>query len=93
MEELIFFIFTLLRNALTIYTIAIFIYIVMSFIGGRDSAFGEMLGKVVEPYLSIFRSFIPPIGMMDLSPLVAILLLRFAGSGLVSLQAMVLNWI
>ncbi|MBM7837569.1 YggT family protein [Alkalihalobacillus xiaoxiensis] len=93
MEELVVFLFTLLRYALTLYTIAIFIYIIMSFVGGRDSAFGEMLGKLVEPYLEIFRSFIPPIGMIDLSPLIAILLLRFAGTGLISLQNMVLNWL
>ncbi|GAF15159.1 cell division protein YlmG/Ycf19 [Bacillus sp. JCM 19046] len=61
MVQLVDFLFTLLYYALTLYTVAIFIYIIMSFVGGRDSAFGEMLGKLVEPYLEIFRSFIPPI--------------------------------
>lgn len=92
MVQLVDFLFTLLYYALTLYTVAIFIYIIMSFVGGRDSAFGEMLGKLVEPYLEIFRSFIPPIGMIDLSPLVAIILLRFAGTGVESLRVMVLNW-
>ena len=30
-----------------------------------------------EPYLSIFRRFIPPIGPIDISPIVAILFLQF----------------
>ena len=37
------------------------------------------LRDVCEPYLSIFRRFIPPIGPLDLSPLIGILLLQFAG--------------
>jgi YggT family protein len=37
------------------------------------------LRDVCEPYLSIFRRFIPPIGALDLSPLIGILLLQFAG--------------
>lgn len=30
---------------------------------------------VAEPYLQIFRRFIPPIGMLDISPLIAIAVL------------------
>ncbi|MGO0122351.1 YggT family protein [Desulfothermobacter acidiphilus] len=31
---------------------------------------------VTEPYLSFFRRFIPPIGMLDLSPIVALFVLQ-----------------
>ena len=30
---------------------------------------------IVEPYLSIFRAFVPPIGTIDLSPIIALLVL------------------
>jgi uncharacterized protein YggT (Ycf19 family) len=40
---------------------------------------------VAEPYLRIFRRFIPPIGPLDLSPIVAILVLRIVGGILVGL--------
>jgi YggT family protein len=30
-----------------------------------------------DPYLNLFRRFIPPLGMFDLSPLVAIFALQF----------------
>ena len=46
------------------------------------------LSTITDPYLNIFRSFIPPLGMMDISPIVAIISLQilqqivdiFAGS-------------
>jgi len=58
-------------------------YILMSwFPNARESSIGQFIGKLVEPYLSIFRRFIPPIGgMLDISPIVAFIALRFIQSG------------
>ncbi len=39
----------------------------------------EFLRQVCEPYLLIFRRFIPPLGPLDLSPIVAILVLTIVG--------------
>jgi len=60
------------------------------FPGARESSFGEMLGKITEPYLDIFRRFIPPLGMIDFSPIVAILVLSLARIGLLELFRMFL---
>ena len=35
----------------------------------------DFLREVCEPYLRIFRRFVPPFGPLDLSPIVAILCL------------------
>lgn len=44
----------------------------------------KAIAMIVDPYLNIFRGIIPPIGgMLDVSPIVAILLLQIAGSYLV----------
>lgn len=74
----------LVFKAIEIYSYAIIIYILMSwFPGARESTFGELLGKIVEPYLEPFRKLIPPIGgMIDISPIIAILVLNFATRGL-----------
>jgi YggT family protein len=40
------------------------------------------LSQITDPYLNLFRSVIPPLGGMDFSPMVAILLLQVLGSGL-----------
>ncbi|XEC96882.1 YggT family protein [Paenibacillus tarimensis] len=70
----------------TIYTFMIIGYVLLSWLpNARESFVGVMLGKLVEPYLSIFRRFIPPIGgMLDLSPIVAIFALRFVAVGLIA---------
>jgi len=71
-----------------VYTLLIIAYILSSLFfafGGRlpysrwSSAVLGFLRDVCEPYLSIFRRFIPPIGPLDLSPLLGILLLQFVG--------------
>lgn len=67
-------------------------YILMSwFPNARESGIGQFLGKLVEPYLSIFRRFIPPIGMLDISPIVAFIALRFIGSGIYFLIDLIAN--
>lgn len=75
----------ILLLGLQIYTWALIIYIFMSwFPGARESSFGEMLGKICEPYLELFRRFIPPLGMIDFSPIVAIIVLTLARTGLIT---------
>ena len=37
----------------------------------------NFLRDVCEPYLRIFRRFIPPLGMFDFSPMIAIIVLYF----------------
>jgi len=73
---------------LWVYLILIFAYIITSLIfsfGGRipyskwSSAALGFLRDVCEPYLSLFRRFIPPIGPIDVSPIVAILVLQIVG--------------
>lgn len=58
-------------------------YILMSWVpNARESIVGEWLGRLVEPYLSPFRRIIPPIGgMLDISPIVALIVLHFMGQG------------
>ncbi|PHA95340.1 YggT family protein [Bacillus pseudomycoides] len=72
--------------SIQIYSWALIIYILLSwFPGARESTFGDFLSRICEPYLEPFRRFIPPFGMIDISPIVAIIALRLASSGLVSL--------
>jgi YggT family protein len=72
----------LIGTLIEIYTWAIIIYILMSwFPNSRGTPIGQFLAKIVEPYLEPFRKFIPSLGMIDISPIVAILVLNFAQSG------------
>jgi uncharacterized protein YggT (Ycf19 family) len=71
-----------------VYILIIFAHIVLQLIfsfGGRipyaawSSALIGFLRDVSEPYLGLFRRFIPPIGPIDISPLVAVLVLQIVG--------------
>jgi len=76
---LVHLIFDLIGTALLIYSYALLAYILMSWIpGSRETPFGTFLANICEPYLEPFRRFIPPLGMIDISPLVAIFALHFA---------------
>lgn len=83
-----------LSALITVYWILIFAYILSTLIfsfGGRipysrwSSAILGFLRDVCEPYLGIFRRFIPPIGPIDVSPIVAILVLVIGGNFIVAL--------
>lgn len=82
--------YSLLEFAISIYSFALIAYILLSwFPGARESAFGNFLGRICEPYLEPFRKIIPPLGMIDISPIVAILVLNFASNGLEVLFEMI----
>ncbi|MBT2729881.1 YggT family protein [Bacillus sp. ISL-75] len=38
---------------------------------------GIWIAKLVEPYLGLFRRFIPPLGPIDFSPIIALFAFRF----------------
>ena len=68
----------------TVYLICLFAYVVISImysVGIRPpysrwwNAIVEFLRQVVEPYLRIFRRFLPMMGPLDLSPMVATIML------------------
>lgn len=78
-----YLLYTILAYALQFYMFALFGYILLSwFPGARESSFGQFLARICEPYLEPFRRIIPPLGPVDISPIVAILVLNFAISGL-----------
>jgi uncharacterized protein YggT (Ycf19 family) len=62
-----------------VYFLLIFAYILMSWVRMPYSVWlnriQRFLYDVVEPYLRIFRRFIPPLGPLDISPIVAIFVL------------------
>ncbi len=83
-----------LGTLIGVYTLLILAYIVINLIfafGARPGYYRWLdavltfLRDVAEPYLRIFRRFIPPLGPLDLSPIVAILVLRIVGGILVGL--------
>jgi len=77
-----------------VYILLIFVYILLNMLfslGVRPpysrymDAIMNFLRDVCEPYLKIFRRFIPPLGMFDLTPMIAIVVLWIVQMLVVSL--------
>jgi YggT family protein len=69
----------LIALALWFYTVGLFVYVLLSWFGDRGmNPMAALLGQLVEPLLRPARRLLPPIGGLDLSPLIVILLLQAA---------------
>ena len=78
-----------LTALITVYSLLIFAYVLVSLIfsfGVRvpyarwSDALLTFLRDVCEPYLSIFRRFLPNLGPLDISPIVGLLVLQIVGN-------------
>ena len=69
------------------YSMIIFVYVVMSWLPVNRGILADIytvLGRVCDPYLNLFKKLIPPIGgMVDITPIIALLVLQF-GAGLIA---------
>lgn len=75
---------------ITIYTYLLIIRILLTWFPNIDwynQPFAA-LSQLTDPYLNLFRSFIPPLGGIDISPILAILLLQLAAGFVGQLPAM-----
>lgn len=84
------------RNLVLVYTILIVARIILSYFTRipYHRALSAVIGfvtQVTDPYLNLFRRLIPPVRAggigLDLSPIVALIVLQLVGSILVSLIA------
>ena len=83
--------YTLARLIVTLfnfYSFLVLAYCILTWIPMRDGGLlqdiGAVLDRIVGPYLNFFRRFIPPMGDIDFSPVIAIIALNL-------LERLVLN--
>ena len=74
--------------ALNVYTIVLFLRIILSWVTmfwsppSSLSPAVRVIYDLTEPVMRIFRRYIPPIGGMDLSPIFIFFILRIISAGL-----------
>lgn len=74
--------FNIIDTLFFTYTIMLFLRIIGSwFPNFSDSRFMQFISFYTDPYLNFFRRFIPPLGMFDLSPIVAFFALQILEGG------------
>lgn len=76
-----FFIKSLIIAIANAYTMVIFVYVIMSWLpnvtSGVVGQVYDVLGKICDPFLNLFRKLIPPIGgVVDVTPIIALLVLQ-----------------
>lgn len=70
------------------YSFVIVIYVLLSWfpMDGIIEEIRNALGKICDPFLNLFKRLIPPIGgMVDITPIIALLVLQFGVRFIVSL--------
>jgi YggT family protein len=71
--------FNILVQIANIYVLVIVVWAIFSWFDHSKGILDDIyrvLNTLVEPYVNIFRRFIPPLGGIDLSPLVAVIVLQ-----------------
>ncbi len=69
---------SIVEPLIQIYLYGILIIALSSWVGGSSHPIVRLTSQIIDPYMKPFRNIIPPIGMFDISPIVAILFLMFA---------------
>lgn len=68
-----------LHALINFYEYLVLAWCIMSWIPLREGSIlgdiASVLNRIVSPYINLFRRFIPPLGGIDFSPVVAILVL------------------
>ena len=83
--------YTMARLVVTLfnfYSTLVLVYCILTWIPMREGSLlqdiGAVLDRIVGPYLNFFRRFVPPMGGIDFSPVIAIIALNL-------LERLVLN--
>jgi YggT family protein len=80
-EQLLTYLFiaalSLLGTLIEIYFYGILIVAISSWIGTTSHPTVRLVSQIIDPYMKPFRKIIPPLGMIDISPMVAIFTLIF----------------
>ncbi len=70
--------YNLLETVINLFTMAIFLRAILSWLAvPPNNPISEIVTRITEPVLAPLRRYVPKAGMMDLTPLIAILLLQF----------------
>lgn len=68
-----------IQTLFNFYSTLVLVYCLLSWFpiraGGLMADIASVIASLVEPYINLFRRFIPPLGGIDFSPVIAILAL------------------
>jgi YggT family protein len=75
---------TIINAVVNVFTIFIVIYSFLSFILNPYHPIRETMARVIEPLIAPIRRVVPPVGGLDFSPLILMVLIQIVGAILVA---------
>jgi YggT family protein len=82
MEE---FLISFVRLLMQIVTLLVIAKVILSYFMSPYHPVREAIDRLVEPMLAPIRRFVPPLGMLDFTPFVFIILVQVLGSLLINI--------
>lgn len=77
---MLLFLISLIVRLVDLYCMVICVYVLMSWLPtntGVLAQVNDVLARICDPYLDLFKRLIPPIGgMIDITPIIALLVLQ-----------------
>ena len=71
-----FWVYKFVKYLFNFYEYSLLAYILISWVPQiKNNIIVEFLEAICEPYLKVFRKIIPPLGMLDISPVAALVVL------------------
>ncbi|BAQ60842.1 cell division protein YlmG/Ycf19 (putative) [Geminocystis sp. NIES-3708] len=91
MSNISYLVINTVTNFIQLYLILIFVRILLSWFQTAEWAGNviSFLAPITDPYLNIFRSFIPPLGGIDFSAILAIFVLQLIPQLLISIVGVI----
>lgn len=84
--------YRVLYGAVYAYMVAMAVYVLLSwFPNAQGTTLDRFLNRLIDPFLDIFRRFIPSFGGLDISPVIAFFVLTFLQRGLTWLFFMIVG--
>jgi len=71
---------TIINTTVSFLTLLIFVYSLLGFFLSPFHPIRRTMGQVIEPLLAPIRRVLPPLGGLDFSPLVLMIILQVLGS-------------
>lgn len=82
----------LIHNIFWVYTLMLFARILVSWVPElQQNKIVQFIMFYTDPYLNLFRRFIPPLGMIDISPIIAFLCLGVIEQMVIALLHLVIR--
>lgn len=82
--QILFWLLRIVPTLINAYSTLLVVYALMTWLpNAMASPLGQLLHRIVDPYLNVFRRLIPSVGMVSFSVLFGILFLRLVERGVI----------